>query len=620
MKGIDISHWNGDPLNAISQQGYDESDFVIIKASNGSKEYSYTPFFHKMAKQTLADGKLLGAYHYAKGEDVKQEAARFLQAIEPYLGKIVLALDWESSLNPAFATSTTWAKEFMDIVYEKTKLYPILYTGYAGAARCANCYPDHLLWYARYPKDVSTWEVPEWKDTYSTGPWKKYDIWQFTSSGSKLDRNVTDLTKEDWQKLCEGDNNMGHRATKAEFIAKAKYYQGYEQKASASKLESFHDNAGDKNYQKFQKQVGAGNGAQWCQFFVDGVAYEACGNDLAEAKALLRMPANGTMSGYTPTAKSYYVKAGEFRTTPQVGDVVYFYYSSMGRVGHVGIVIGVNTSSKTFTTMEGNTSSTAYERNGGAVASHTYSYKNVGGSNKINGFGRPAFGDTPSSSSSNSSSLLKKGSSGNAVVTLQKMLIACGYSCGNTGADGSFGTATYNALKKFQSDNGLTVDGIYGPASSTALLGRYKTQTTTTNNTNRIKEFQIWINKTYSKLLKKPIAEDGAYGTETRNAALTIWKYMANKYFRGKLNLENYAFGNSCRKIAKQMVIGKGYKAHPTLAILMQGLLACRGNYDYSVDGIVGRGTEACIKWYQEKRNIDADGICGADTWYCLFN
>ena len=26
------------------------------------------------------------------------------------------------------------------------------------------------------------------------------------------------------------------------------------------------------------------------------------------------------------------------------------------------------------------------------------------------------------------------------------------------------------------------------------------------------------------------------------------------------------------------------------------------------------------IKWYQEKRNIDADGICGADTWYCLFN
>ena len=45
------------------------------------------------------------------------------------------------------------------------------------------------------------------------------------------------------------------------------------------------------------------------------------------------------------------------------------------------------------------------------------------------------------------------------------------------------------------------------------------------------------------------------------------------------------------------MVIGKGYKAHPTLAILMQGLLACRGNYDYSVDGVVGRGTEACIKW-----------------------
>ncbi|SUY80084.1 putative N-acetylmuramoyl-L-alanine amidase [Clostridium tetani] len=35
-----------------------------------------------------------------------------------------------------------------------------------------------------------------------------------------------------------------------------------------------------------------------------------------------------------------------------------------------------------------------------------------------------------------------------------------GYSIGSYGADGYFGNATLNAIKKFQRDNGLMVDGI----------------------------------------------------------------------------------------------------------------------------------------------------------------
>lgn len=50
---------------------------------------------------------------------------------------------------------------------------------------------------------------------------------------------------------------------------------------------------------------------------------------------------------------------------------------------------------------------------------------------------------------------------GNDVKQLQTKLNALGYSCG--GVDGLFGTKTENALKRFQQDKGLTVDGIFGP-------------------------------------------------------------------------------------------------------------------------------------------------------------
>lgn len=58
------------------------------------------------------------------------------------------------------------------------------------------------------------------------------------------------------------------------------------------------------------------------------------------------------------------------------------------------------------------------------------------------------------------------------------MLIACGYDCGSTGADGSFGKNTLAALKAFQSANGLEVDGIYGPISKAALEKAYASRDT----------------------------------------------------------------------------------------------------------------------------------------------
>ncbi|RXM73682.1 N-acetylmuramoyl-L-alanine amidase [Clostridium tetani] len=50
----------------------------------------------------------------------------------------------------------------------------------------------------------------------------------------------------------------------------------------------------------------------------------------------------------------------------------------------------------------------------------------------------------------------------NNVKIIQENLMEKGYMVGSYEADGYFGTATFNAIKKFQRDNGLTVDGIVG--------------------------------------------------------------------------------------------------------------------------------------------------------------
>lgn len=87
---------------------------------------------------------------------------------------------------------------------------------------------------------------------------------------------------------------------------------------------------------------------------------------------------------------------------------------------------------------------------------------------------RSTFGGSSSSSSStnnNSSSytMLKRGDHGDAVKNLQERLITLGYSCGGLGADGDYGLATENAVRNFQRDNKLTMDGIAGPNTLSAI-------------------------------------------------------------------------------------------------------------------------------------------------------
>lgn len=62
---------------------------------------------------------------------------------------------------------------------------------------------------------------------------------------------------------------------------------------------------------------------------------------------------------------------------------------------------------------------------------------------------------------------LRRGSKGDAVKFLQERLSLMGYSLV---IDGEFGAKTEAAVKQFQTDCGLTVDGIVGPKTWTAMF------------------------------------------------------------------------------------------------------------------------------------------------------
>lgn len=137
------------------------------------------------------------------------------------------------------------------------------------------------------------------------------------------------------------------------------------------------------------------------------------------------------------------------------------------------------------------------------------------------------------------SRLLKRTSpsmTGNDVRSAQQALISRGYSCGNSGADGSFGANTENAVRRFQSSNGIKADGIIGENTCAKLGGTWKDSskvnaTVSTWSLSRLLKRTVPITKgtdvkaVQSALISKGYScgksgADGQYGDGTKNAVI----------------------------------------------------------------------------------------------------
>lgn len=168
MKGIDISKYQKDISN------FNGVDFVIVKATEGVGYVDKS--CDTLYQKAKAQGKLLGIYHFARpdlGNSAEQEADYFIDNVKGYLNEAILVLDWEAK---ALNYPVSWAKAFLDRVYARTGIKPMIYMSESPVndrdwSSVANA--DYGLWVAKYSNNKPNCK---W--------WKFYAIWQYGDNGN----------------------------------------------------------------------------------------------------------------------------------------------------------------------------------------------------------------------------------------------------------------------------------------------------------------------------------------------------------------------------------------------------------------------------------------------------
>ena len=121
-------------------------------------------------------------------------------------------------------------------------------------------------------------------------------------------------------------------------------------------------------YGKFTKA----DGLPWCGSFVNWCA--------AQAGVKLHSVVSTALGAHK------FKEVSRWHETPQLGDLAFmdFPHDGVGRISHIGIVVGIK--AKSVITIEGNTSGTGDQRNGGMVM---IKEREFGAGKPVVGFGRP---------------------------------------------------------------------------------------------------------------------------------------------------------------------------------------------------------------------------------------
>lgn len=111
--------------------------------------------------------------------------------------------------------------------------------------------------------------------------------------------------------------------------------------------------------------------------------------------------------------------------------------------------------------------------------------------------------------------LSKYGSRGSEVTQIQTKLKRWGYYNGNI--DGIYGTQTVNAVKYFQRKNGLTVDGIAGPATLKAMGIYTSSSTSTSSSSSNSNNVNLLARLIYGEARGEPYTGQVAVGAVVMN-------------------------------------------------------------------------------------------------------
>lgn len=109
-----------------------------------------------------------------------------------------------------------------------------------------------------------------------------------------------------------------------------------------------------------------------------------------------------------------------------------------------------------------------------------------------------------------------RNASARSTFDVQKRLIALGYDLGSYGADGDYGAATTAAVMKFQRDQGLEADGIWGPVTDAKAFATLPTEPPDTKYPSDGRNATTRPTADIQKLVG--VDPDGAYGPLTSQA------------------------------------------------------------------------------------------------------
>lgn len=147
---------------------------------------------------------------------------------------------------------------------------------------------------------------------------------------------------------------------------------------------------------------------------------------------------------------------------------------------------------------------------------------------------------------SQETAVLKMGSSGSQVRTLQTKLNRWGYNCGTV--DGIFGSKTQTAVKQFQKNNGLAVDGIVG-AKTAAALGMTLSSSSSSNSSYNSSDVYLLAKCIYAESRGEPYLGQVAVGAVVLNrvksssfpnsiSGVIYQPYAFTAVIDGQINLE----------------------------------------------------------------------------------
>jgi GH25 family lysozyme M1 (1,4-beta-N-acetylmuramidase) len=148
LNGIDVASWQ--PATIGDAVDY---DFIITKATEGTNYVN--PNCDPVAQSAIKRGKLWGTYHFATKGDAWAQADYYLKTIEGYVGKGIMALDFEAD---ALKQGYSWAHDFCKRIIDKTGIAPLLYASASpmqqyGLAKLSSELGVGI-WVAAYPNNV----------------------------------------------------------------------------------------------------------------------------------------------------------------------------------------------------------------------------------------------------------------------------------------------------------------------------------------------------------------------------------------------------------------------------------------------------------------------------------